>query len=211
MTHPRAALAAITLCLSSVAAAQFTIPAAELIGSGEVGYPGQGFAVALSSDGTTAVVGGPGDDNNVGAVWVFVRSGGVWTQQGAKLVGTGALPGHREPGVQNEGTSRSRSPTTATLSLWVDQTTTTTPTRHTRTGRRPVPRGCLRSNGVWTQQAKLVGSNWIGGAFRAPPWPSPLTAIPPLWEDLATAFPLARSGSLLAPAPFGRSRQVGDR
>jgi hypothetical protein len=36
------------------------------------------------------LVGGPGDDENA-AVWVFTRSNGVWTQQGNKLVGTGAV------------------------------------------------------------------------------------------------------------------------
>jgi hypothetical protein len=49
----------------------------------------QGRSVALSGDGNTAVVGGPGDNPN-GAAWVFTRSGGIWTQQGNKLVGTGA-------------------------------------------------------------------------------------------------------------------------
>jgi hypothetical protein len=53
----------------------------------------QGYSVALSADGNTAIVGGPGDNygnpsvGDIGAVWVFTRSGGVWTQQGSKLVG----------------------------------------------------------------------------------------------------------------------------
>jgi len=29
------------------------------------------------------------DNSGVGATWIFTRSGGVWTQQGSKLVGTG--------------------------------------------------------------------------------------------------------------------------
>jgi hypothetical protein len=40
--------------------------------------------VALSSDGNTAVIGSPNDSGNVGAAWVFTRSGSTWTQQ-AKL------------------------------------------------------------------------------------------------------------------------------
>ena len=40
--------------------------------------------------GRTAIVGGPNDNTNTGAAWVFTRSDGVWTQQGDKLVGTGA-------------------------------------------------------------------------------------------------------------------------
>ncbi|GIK60066.1 MAG: T9SS type A sorting domain-containing protein [Ignavibacteriota bacterium] len=64
---------------------------AKLIGSGAVGNASQGFAVALSSDGNTALVGGLGDDTNKGAVWVFTRSGSIWSQQGNKLVGSGAI------------------------------------------------------------------------------------------------------------------------
>src|SRR5262249_37756924 len=37
------------------------------------------------------IVGGPSDDSGTGAVWIYTRSGGVWTQQGSKLVGTGAV------------------------------------------------------------------------------------------------------------------------
>jgi hypothetical protein len=60
-----------------------------LVGSGTVGTGLQGSSVSVSADGNTLVEGGIGD-NQIGAVWVFSRSGGVWTQQGAKLVGTGS-------------------------------------------------------------------------------------------------------------------------
>jgi hypothetical protein len=50
----------------------------------------QGISVALSADGNTAIVGGPFDNSNAGAAWVFTRNGGMWTQQGDKLVGSGA-------------------------------------------------------------------------------------------------------------------------
>ena len=62
----------------------------KLVGTGASGVPQQGASVALSADGNTAIVGGPGDNNGQGAAWVYTRSGGVWTQQGNKLVGTGA-------------------------------------------------------------------------------------------------------------------------
>jgi hypothetical protein len=45
--------------------------------------------VALSSNGSIAVVGGPGDNENDGAAWVFARRGSTWTQQGEKLTGGG--------------------------------------------------------------------------------------------------------------------------
>jgi FG-GAP repeat len=44
-----------------------------------------GWAVALSADGNTALIGGPADNTMFdGAAWVFTRSGGVWSEQ-AKL------------------------------------------------------------------------------------------------------------------------------
>jgi hypothetical protein len=61
-----------------------------LIGSGATFGANQGCSVAISDDGNTAIVGGPSDDVDAGAAWVFVRSGGYWSQQGAKLIGTGA-------------------------------------------------------------------------------------------------------------------------
>ena len=47
--------------------------------------------MALSADGDTALVGGPGDSGAgwSGAAWVFSRSGSTWTQQGEKLTGGG--------------------------------------------------------------------------------------------------------------------------
>jgi hypothetical protein len=44
-----------------------------------------GRSVALSADGNTAVVGGDSDDIGTGAVWVFRRTNGIWSQQ-AKIV-----------------------------------------------------------------------------------------------------------------------------
>ncbi|MBY0248207.1 MAG: IPT/TIG domain-containing protein, partial [Nitrospiraceae bacterium] len=64
----------------------------KLVGTGAAaGIVQQGYSVALSADGATALVGGPADDTNTGAAWVFTRTGGSWTQQGTKLVGTGAV------------------------------------------------------------------------------------------------------------------------
>jgi hypothetical protein len=63
----------------------------KLVGSGAVGSASQGFSVALSADGNTAVIGGFGDNNDAGAAWVFTQWGGAWNQQGSKLVGSGAV------------------------------------------------------------------------------------------------------------------------
>ena len=65
-------------------------PASKLTASDE-GGPGQlGWSVALSADGTTALVGGPYDQQAGGAAWVFTRTGSTWTQQGPKLIGGNA-------------------------------------------------------------------------------------------------------------------------
>ncbi len=61
----------------------------KLTGTGETGEGEFGTSVALSADGNTALVGAPRDDDDVGAAWVFTRSGSTWTQQGEKLTGTG--------------------------------------------------------------------------------------------------------------------------
>ena len=61
----------------------------KLTGDGEVGSAWFGESVALSADGNTALIGGPTDDGQVGAAWVFTRSGSTWTQQGEKLTGGG--------------------------------------------------------------------------------------------------------------------------
>ena len=56
--------------------------------------PLQGWNVALSADGNTALAGGYVDGGGLGAVWIWTRSAGVWTQQGSKLVGGILLQGY---------------------------------------------------------------------------------------------------------------------
>jgi FG-GAP repeat len=67
----------------------------ELTGNGQINEPDEGgefgSSVALSADGDTAMIGGPGDDGAAGAVWVFERSGSRWTQLGEKLTGSGSM------------------------------------------------------------------------------------------------------------------------
>ena len=62
------------LCLTQPATAQSSVP--KLTGSDPIGSVEQGFAVAISKDGTTAIVGAPFDSSGTGAAWVFTRSGG---------------------------------------------------------------------------------------------------------------------------------------
>jgi hypothetical protein len=74
----------------------WTQQGSKLAGTGAVGAASQGTSIALSADGNTAIVGGWPDNGETGAAWVFTRSGGVWTQQSSKLVGTGAVGGARQ-------------------------------------------------------------------------------------------------------------------
>jgi hypothetical protein len=130
----------------------WTQQANKLVGSGAVGYdsypyPGQGAGVSLSGDGNTALVGGPGDIPS-GAAWVWTRSGGVWNQQGEKLVGSGVSGAGAS---QGDSVALSSDGNTAIIggtddgdeigATWV----------------------WMRSGGIWAQQGqKLVGSGGIG-------------------------------------------------
>jgi hypothetical protein len=44
-----------------------------------------GRSVALSSEGTTALIGGDDEEDAIGAAWEFASAKGTWTQQGPKL------------------------------------------------------------------------------------------------------------------------------
>src|SRR5439155_1074348 len=68
----------------------WTQQGSKLTGRGEIGKAQFGQRVAVSSDGNTALLGGPGDNGKAGAAWVFTRSGSTWTQQGSKFTGSGA-------------------------------------------------------------------------------------------------------------------------
>jgi hypothetical protein len=67
----------------------------KLVGSGAAGQSLQGAAVALSGDGSAMIVGGPGDDGDVGAVWGWALDVG-WTQVGLKMTLT-------TPGTSRQG------------------------------------------------------------------------------------------------------------
>ncbi len=65
----------------------------KLVGTGSVSTTSvyQGTSVDISADGNTVIIGGTNDNSNQGAAWIFIRIGGIWIQQGSKLVGTGAV------------------------------------------------------------------------------------------------------------------------
>lgn len=99
--------------------------------------------VGLSSDGNTAIVGGGGDNGGIGAAWIYTRSGGIWTQQGPKLIGTGAVGN----AAQGSAVALSADGDTAVLGGPGDSSGVGAAWVFTRSG------------GVWTQQGpKLVGT-----------------------------------------------------
>jgi phosphodiesterase/alkaline phosphatase D-like protein len=129
----------------------WTKQGAKLTGSGEIGAVELGSSVALSSDGNTALIGGPGDNGKVGAAWVFTRSGSTWTQQGAKL--HLFFEGSGEIGAGEVGSSVALSPDGNTALLGG-------PGNNGKVGAAWV---FTRSGSTWTLQgATLTGSGEIG-------------------------------------------------
>ncbi|MFZ4796279.1 MAG: PKD domain-containing protein [Bacteroidia bacterium] len=121
----------------------------KLVGTGNIGPAKQGTAVSISADGNTAIVGGPYDDSQEGAAWIFVRNGSVWSQQGSKLVGIGNIGA----AAQSISVSLSADGNTALLGGVSDSFMCGAAWVFTRIG------------GVWSQQGgKLVGSGFIGSA-----------------------------------------------
>jgi hypothetical protein len=129
----------------------------KLVGSGSInGTNGarQGTSVALSSDGNTAIVGGTGDNSGAGAAWIFTRAGGLWSQEGEKLVGTGAVDGFIGAR-QGESVSLSADGNTAIVGGPLDSSGAGASWVFTRT------------NGIWTQQgSKLVAGTASGEAVQ---------------------------------------------
>jgi gliding motility-associated-like protein len=119
----------------------------KLLGTGTVGNASQGCSVSLSADGNTAAIGGYSDNTNTGAVWVFTRNSGAWTQQGSKLVGTGNVSAGGQGNV---------------VALSADGTTLieAAPADNNLFGAAWV---FTRSGNTWTQQgSKLVATGNIG-------------------------------------------------
>ncbi len=109
-----------------------------------------GFSVSISGD--TAIVGAYLDDHtggsNAGSAYVFVRSGGVWTEQ-AKLTASDSAAS------DFFGLSVSISGDTAIVGAWADD--------HAGGSNAGSAYVFVRSGGVWTQQAKLTASDAAGG------------------------------------------------
>jgi len=123
----------------------------KLVGTGNTGSAFQGNSVSISADGNTILAGGPGDNSNQGAAWVYTRSGGTWTQQGPKLVGAG----NAGAAGQGQSVSLSADGNTAILGGYNDNSGVGAAWVYTRSG------------GSWAQQgSKLVGTGADSIAYQ---------------------------------------------
>jgi hypothetical protein len=105
-----------------------------------------GYTLALSSDGNTALIGGPLDNNDHGAAWVFTRSGSTWSEQ-AKLTGAGESGSNPEFGHA------------VALSADGDTALSGGDGNESLVGAAWV---FTRSGSTWSEQAKLTGGGEIG-------------------------------------------------
>jgi hypothetical protein len=129
----------------------WTQQGSKLVGTGNTGYAQQGSSLSLSADGNTLAVGGVGDNSYAGAAWVFTRVGGVWGQQGAKLVGTtGAI------GKARQGCSVS-------LSSDGNYLISGGYNNNTRQGASWI---FNRVSNVWTEQAQLLGTGGVASSYQ---------------------------------------------
>jgi hypothetical protein len=72
---------------------EWTQQGRKLTGTEERGEGHFGGSVALAADGNTALIGGPGDGEYLGAAWIFTRTSSKWSEAGTKLTGGGENPG----------------------------------------------------------------------------------------------------------------------
>ena len=129
------------------ASAQILNESAKLLASDGAAEDWFGYSVAL--DGDTAVVGSRFDDDNgeaSGSAFVYVRSGGVWTEQAKLTASDGAA-------FDEFGISVAIDGDTAVVGAWEAGDT---PIFGADNGWAYV---FVRVGGVWTEQAKLIASD----------------------------------------------------
>jgi len=124
----------------------YTQQGSKLVGTAVAGIGLQGYSVSLWGD--SVAIGGPLENTNTGAVWVFTRSAGTWSQQGSKITASGSI-----------GTSTRFG---FSVSLQRDILVVGAQTEHS-TG---AVYFLTRSGSTWTQQQRLVGSNPLASQLQ---------------------------------------------
>jgi hypothetical protein len=134
---------------------KWTQQGSKLLGGEEETSPSGGLfgtSVALSGEGNTALIGGPNNNGEIGAAWVYQRSGEKWAQQGKKLTGAGQF-GEGEFGA---GVALSENGNTALVGAPVESI----PPNFGEVGSAYV---FTRSGSTWTQQGlKFTGTQELG-------------------------------------------------
>jgi len=187
------------------AAAQFIQQGGKLAASDETGHAELGRTVSMSDDGNTLIVGGPLDNSDVGAAWIFTRSGNTWSQDGTKLVG-GSASGAADQGFAvaisgdgNTAIAGGPADSSGQGAAWI----------------------FTRSGNTWSQQAKLVGTGASGSAFQgsavalSDDGNTAIVGGPLDATDVGAAWVFTRSGStwtqqglkLVGSNPVGKSAQ----
>ncbi len=157
------------------------------------GANGDSFGFSVSVDGDTAVVGARLDDvgasTDQGSAYVYVRSGGVWTQQQQLTASDGAA-------LDYFGSSASVSGDTVVVGAWQNDIGA-----NADQGSAYV---FVRVGGVWTQQQQLTASDGVyNDQFGSSVSVSGDTSVVGAWKDdvggyadLGSAYVFVRSGGV---------------
>ncbi|AVP98420.1 hypothetical protein C7S18_15025 [Ahniella affigens] len=131
------------------AAQGVVVPVAALVALD--GEPLDRFGTALAVDADTLVIGAPGDNDNRGAVFVFVRDGGSWVQQ---------FELYAWDGLAGDGFGMA-------VAVQGDRISVGAPFDGGLGAGSPYARGAVytftRANGLWSPEAKLVSSTAQNG------------------------------------------------
>ena len=133
-------------CCFIVAAAPYFQQGPKLVGIPQITGALQGFSVAISGDGNTAIIGAPKYHDSGGA-FVFTRSSQQWLQ-------SAVLTASSTAGISNQGASVAISQDGNTVLIGA-------PGDNNETGAVLV---WTRSDQGWTQEAKLIAGGAIGPA-----------------------------------------------
>ena len=116
-------------------------------------YEGFGASVALSADGNTTAIAGPGENDSNGAVWVYTRSGSNWSEQ-TQLVADCTSE------CANQGTGETSGLFGASIGLSSDGNTLIAGAPYDETSEGAYDEGAAwvftRSGSSWSEQAKLL-------------------------------------------------------
>jgi len=103
----------------------------------------------ISDDGNTIAVGSSGDNSNIGAAWIFSRSGTTWSEQ-QKIVATDAIGTVNQNPVALSADGNTLVMSSATDNSGIGATWVFT-----------------RNAGTWTEQQKIIAPDAIGNAHQA--------------------------------------------